>query len=204
MSNKGEMKMKRLLLKVIIGIIAVPTVVLGAVVVTKDIPVVSKYVVAPMAKLSQNMGLPVIVIPSDNYFKEEAREVYDEAVRRYNMWEDKENMIIGETQATNHNADGVSIYQNYNVGVSYAELQIKPYEQFEKEWIEYSKEFYKNSKKPTQKEIDNYNSNIKDINAEMEKQQRLIELNQELQNAQMNNDNELAEQIQQQINELQQ
>ena len=55
---------------------------------------------------------------------------------------------------------------------------------------------------PTQEEIDNYNANIQDANKEMEKQKKLIELNQELQNAQLNKDMEKVQQIQQQIEEL--
>ena len=41
-----------------------------------------------------------------------------------------------------------------------------------------------------------------DANKEIEKQQKLIELNQELQNAQLNKDMEKVQQIQEQINEL--
>ena len=76
--------MKKLLLKVVIGIVAVPTITFGALFVTKEIPVVSKYVVAPLAQVSKKMGLPVIVMPSDNYFKQDAREIYDRAVSQYN------------------------------------------------------------------------------------------------------------------------
>ncbi len=195
--------MKKILLKIIIGIIAVPTIIIGGLYLTRGIPAVSKYVVAPLAKLSQSIGVPVIVMPSDNYFKQEAREVYDQAVQNYNNRVlDLKDEQISEQMAKSHQTEGVTIYQNCFAGVKYGDLIIKPYEQFEKEWVEYSKEEYKNRKVPTQEEIDNYNANIQDANKEMEKQKKLIELNQELQNAQLNKDMEKVQQIQQQIEEL--
>ncbi len=195
--------MKKILLKIIIGIIAVPTIIIGGLYLTRGIPAVSKYVVAPLAKLSQSIGVPVIVMPSDNYFKQEAREVYDQAVQNYNNRVlDLKDEPISEQMAKSHQTEGVTIYQNCFAGVKYGDLIIKPYEQFEKEWVEYSKEEYKNRKVPTQEEIDNYNANIQDANKEMEKQKKLIELNQELQNAQLNKDMEKVQQIQQQIEEL--
>ena len=195
--------MKKILLKIIIGIIAVPTIIIGGLYLTRGIPSVSKYVVAPLAKLSQSIGVPVIVMPSDNYFKQEAREVYDQAVQNYNNRVlDLKDEPISEQMAKSHQTEGVTIYQNCFAGVKYGDLIIKPYEQFEKEWVEYSKEEYKNRKVPTQEEIDNYNANIQDANKEMEKQKKLIELNQELQNAQLNKDMEKVQQIQQQIEEL--
>lgn len=172
--------MRKLLLKVVIGILAVPIVVFGGLYVTRGIPAVSKYVVAPMARLSQSIGMPVIVMPSDNYFKQEAKEVYEVAVARYNSFTDKGTMIIGEQQAQNHNAEGVSVYQNYNPGVSYAELIIKPYEEFEKEWVEYSKEFYKTIKRPTKQDIEEYNKNVNQMNEQFENQLKLEELNKQL------------------------
>lgn len=195
--------MKKLLLKVVIGIVAVPTITFGALFVTKEIPVVSKYVVAPLAQVSKKMGLPVIVMPSDNYFKQDAREIYDRAVSQYNgRVGEMGDYSIDEQMAKAQQTEGVSIYQNCFAGVKYGDLIIKPYEQFEKEWVEYSKEEYKNRKVPTQEEIDNYNANMHDANKEIEKQQKLIELNQELQNAQLNKDMEKVQQIQEQINEL--
>ena len=194
--------MKKKILKIAIGIVAVPTVAFGTLYVAKEIPVVSKYVVQPMAQFSQSVGIPVIIMPSDNYFKQEATEVYEEAIRRYNSYTDKETMVITEMHVKNHNSDGVSVYQNYNAGVTYAELKIKPYEQFEKEWVEYSKDFYKNSKKPTQNDIDNYNNNTNKFNSELEKEQKLMELNQELQEAIQNRNTEKVTQLQQQIQEL--
>ena len=195
--------MKKILLKIIIGIIAVPTIIIGGLYLTRGIPAVSKYVVAPLAKFSQSIGVPVIVMPSDNYFKQEAREVYDQAVQNYNNRVlDLKDEPISEQMAKSHQTEGVTIYQNCFAGVKYGDLIIKPYEQFEKEWVEYSKEEYKNRKVPTQEEIDNYNANIQDANKEMEKQKKLIELNQELQNAQLNKDMEKVQQIQQQIEEL--
>lgn len=195
--------MKKVLIKLAIGIVAVPTVTLGALFITRDIPVVSKYVVAPLAQLSQSIGMPVIITPSDNYLKQYAREVYDHAVEQYNkrvleMGDDP----ISEGMAKSHQTEGVTIYQNCFAGVKYGDLIIKPYEQFEKEWVEYCKEQYKNKKKPTQEEINNYNANTNKINAEMEKQQKLMQLEQDLQNAMQNKDTEKVKQIQQQINEL--
>ncbi|MCI8470667.1 MAG: hypothetical protein HFJ35_04175 [Clostridia bacterium] len=160
--------MKKILLKIIIGIIAVPTIIIGGLYLTRGIPAVSKYVVAPLAKLSQSIGVPVIVMPSDNYFKQEAREVYDQAVQNYNNRVlDLKDEPISEQMAKSHQTEGVTIYQNCFAGVKYGDLIIKPYEQFEKEWVEYSKEEYKNRKVPTQEEIDNYNANIQDANKEM-------------------------------------
>lgn len=194
--------MKKIWIKLVIGIVAVPTVTLGTLFVTKDIPVVSKYVVSPLARASKEMGLPVIIMPGDNYFKQEAREVYDQAVYQYNRIQDKEMLVISEETAKRYHSEGVSLYQNYNAGVNYTQLIIKPYEQFEKEWVEYSKQEYKNRKVPTQEEINNYNANINKINAEMEKQEKLMQLNQDLQNAMNKKDTEKAKQIQEQINEL--
>lgn len=195
--------MKKILLRIFIGIIAVPTVVLGTLYVTRGIPVVSKYVVMPLAKFSQNLGIPVVIMPSDNYFKEEAKERYEAAVNFYNKISDKEELVINEEQAKGYNSEGISIYQNYNAGVSYAELQIKPYEQFEKEWVEYSKEFYKNNyTNITKEDINKAQEEVNNASEKMEKQKRLSELYQELQNAQMNKNEEKEQQIKQQIEEL--
>lgn len=197
--------MKKLLIKIVIGIVAVPTVTLGALFVTRDIPVVSKYVVKPLAQFSNKVGIPVIIVPSDNYFKQEAREVYDQAVEHHNKMVEyfgNDDAPISEQMAKSHQTEGVTIYQNCVAGVQYADLIVKPYEQFEQEWVEYSKQEYKNRKAPTQEEINNYNSNIDKINAEMEKQQKLMQLQQDLSNAMNNKDTEKVKQIQQQINEL--
>ncbi len=195
--------MKKLLIKIAIGIVAVPTVVLGTLYVTREIPFVSQYVVKPMAQLSQSLGIPVIIMPGDNYFKEEAKERYEAAVNLYNRISDKEELVINEEQAKGYNSEGVSIYQNYNAGVSYAELQIKPYEQFEKEWVEYSKEFYKNNyANITKEDINKAQEEVNNASEKMEKQKKLSELYKELQNAQMNKDEEKEQQIKQQIEEL--
>ena len=164
---------KTLLLKIIIGIVAIPTVALGTIYLTRDIPVISKYVVVPLAKFSQNTGLPVIIMPGDNYFKEEAKERYNAGIAMYNRISDKETLIINEERAKQYNSEGISLYQNYNAGVSYADLKIKPYEQFEQEWVEYSKEFYKNNyANVTKEDIQNAQDKMNNIKTEIEKQQK--------------------------------
>lgn len=55
--------MKKILLKVVIGVIAIPTVTLGALFVTRNIPVVNEKVIEPLAQVTKNLGLPVIVKP---------------------------------------------------------------------------------------------------------------------------------------------
>ena len=55
--------MKKLILKIVIGIVAVPTVVLGGLYITRGIPAVSEKVIIPLAKVSENLGIPVIVKP---------------------------------------------------------------------------------------------------------------------------------------------
>lgn len=195
--------MKKILLKIIIGIVAVPTIAIGTLYLTRDISVVSEYIVKPMAQLSQNLGIPVLIIPSDNYFKKEAREVYDRTVEHHNDNVQRVgDIVLDETASKAHYSEGVSIYQNYNAGVKYADLIVKPYEQFEKEWVEYSKEFYKNSKKPSKQDIENYNNNINDAKSNLEKQQQLLELDEQLHKAILDKNEEKAKQLQQQIDEL--
>ncbi|MCR5146712.1 MAG: hypothetical protein K6B70_05155 [Clostridia bacterium] len=55
--------MKKVVLKVIIGIVAVPTVALGTLYVTRNIPVVNEKIVAPLANVANSIGLPVLVKP---------------------------------------------------------------------------------------------------------------------------------------------
>ena len=55
--------MKKILLKVVIGVIAIPTVTLGALFVTRNIPVVNEKIVTPLAKAVNSIGLPVLVKP---------------------------------------------------------------------------------------------------------------------------------------------
>ena len=163
--------MKKVFVIIVIGIIAVPTVTLGAIWITKDIPIVSKYIVAPLAKASRSVGLPVVIMPSDQYFKKEAKEVYDQAVEHHNRMVEHfgdEDCPVSEQMEKSHQAEGVSIYQNCVAGVQYVDLIVKPYEQFEKEWVAYSKTEYKNRKVPTQEEINNYNANTVEMSNKME------------------------------------
>lgn len=55
--------MRKILLKVVIGVIAIPTVTLGALFVTRNIPVVNEKIVTPLAKAVNSIGLPVLVKP---------------------------------------------------------------------------------------------------------------------------------------------
>lgn len=55
--------MKKKILKIAIGIVAVPTVALGTLYATRNIPIVSEKVVMPLAQVSESIGLPVLVRP---------------------------------------------------------------------------------------------------------------------------------------------
>lgn len=55
--------MKNKILKIAIGIVAVPTVALGTLYTTREIPIVSEKVVMPLAQVSESIGLPVLVRP---------------------------------------------------------------------------------------------------------------------------------------------
>lgn len=55
--------MKKKILKIAIGIVAVPTVAFGTLYAAREIPVVSEKVVMPLAEVSESIGLPVLVRP---------------------------------------------------------------------------------------------------------------------------------------------
>lgn len=63
--------MKKIILKVIIGIVAVPTVAIGGLYIAREIPVVNEKVVMPLAKITSNIGIPIV---KSKYTDEMARK----------------------------------------------------------------------------------------------------------------------------------